>query len=251
MKAFFACYVITVLLQIDINNILNSSVLLIFSIKITLQKTYTTNKSIWQHRNFQNPNLKTRHKPNLKNLKMLAATRLISTITRSYPRCCAVASRFTTTTPQIRHVLPQSQQFSTILSSSPITPSTQLLKNAEVINTNITRSVTKFSWKTGRRKTVKTVLRRFYRLNWGGWIRTMVGRHKHLWMKRKSRKIRLQRHVFCNASQSYMLDKMVNASWRKPKYYVDDPYEPYHKREGFKLTYTKPKPYFPPEEREQ
>lgn len=94
----------------------------------------------------------------------------------------------------------------------------------------------------GKRKTVKPVIKRFYRLNWGIWIRTKAGRAKHLWRKHAARKRRLRQHVFCNASQSFKLDKMVTNFWRKPKYYVDDPYEPYHTREEFENTYKIPRP---------
>lgn len=175
--------------------------------------------------------------------EMFAANRLISTIIRTYPR-------YLLSTPRLTPIVPQAPRlFSTLLTTTnkPLVPSTQLLKNAEItkISNDITRTVTKFSLKKGRRKTVKAVIKRFYRLNWGGWIRTMAGRHKHLWQKSKRRKMRLRRHVFCNGHQSYMLDKMVNAYWRKPKYYVDDPYAPYHNRDWFNYSYSKPKPYFP------
>ncbi|XP_058804628.1 large ribosomal subunit protein bL35m [Phymastichus coffea] len=104
------------------------------------------------------------------------------------------------------------------------------------------RTVTKFSLKKGKRKSVKTVLYRFYRLNWGIWIRTKAGRQKHLWKKSASRRRKLKQHVFTNSTQSWMLDKMVTAFWRRPKYWVDDPYEPYHKREEFPFTQKKPRP---------
>ncbi|KAJ8941834.1 hypothetical protein NQ318_005117 [Aromia moschata] len=109
------------------------------------------------------------------------------------------------------------------------------------------RDLTKFSYRKGRRKAVKAVLKRFYRLHWGGWIRTKCGRNKRLWRKSPPRKRRLRQHVFCNATQSHLLDKMVGSYWRKPKYYVEDPYEPYHIREEWQFTYNKPRPYFPPE----
>ena len=56
-----------------------------------------------------------------------------------------------------------------------------------------------------------------------------------------SRKIRGARHVFCNATQSTLLDKMVTKYWRKPHYYVDDIYRPYHHREEFVKTAVKPR----------
>ncbi|KAG8227883.1 hypothetical protein J437_LFUL007193 [Ladona fulva] len=103
------------------------------------------------------------------------------------------------------------------------------------------RNVTKFSLKKGKRKTVKAVIRRFFRLDWGIWIRTKAGRGKHLWRKTPQRKRRLRQHVFCNATQSTLLDKMVTRYWKTPRHYVDDPYEPYHRREEFAITRTKPR----------
>ncbi|KAL1138063.1 hypothetical protein AAG570_009758, partial [Ranatra chinensis] len=102
------------------------------------------------------------------------------------------------------------------------------------------RGLTKFSLRKGKRKTVKAVLKRFYRLNWGIWIRTKCGRNKKLHTKSANRKRRLRQHVFTNATQSTLLDKMVTSYWRKPKYYIDDPYEPYHQREEFSITRRKP-----------
>ncbi|XP_046668569.1 39S ribosomal protein L35, mitochondrial [Homalodisca vitripennis] len=105
----------------------------------------------------------------------------------------------------------------------------------DTVRTNI-----KFSKTKGKRKTVKVVLKKFYRLNWGCWIHAKCGRHKRLYKKSAARRRRLQYHVFCNSTQSMLLDKMVTRYWRKPKYYVDDSYEPYHTREEFKLTRSKP-----------
>ncbi|XP_015597223.1 39S ribosomal protein L35, mitochondrial [Cephus cinctus] len=104
------------------------------------------------------------------------------------------------------------------------------------------RTVTKFSLKKGKRRSVKTVLKRFFRLHWGVWIRTKAGRHKRLWKKSSNQKRRLRQHVFTNSTQSYLLDKMVTNFWKRPKYYVDDPYTPYHQREEFWITRKAPKP---------
>lgn len=94
--------------------------------------------------------------------------------------------------------------------------------------------------KKGKRKTVKAALKRFKRLDWGIWIRTRSGRHKRLWKKSPNNKYRKRQHVFTNATQSLLLDKMVTNRWRKPKYYVDDPYRPYHSRENYWVTRRKP-----------
>ncbi|XP_076630805.1 mitochondrial ribosomal protein L35 [Colletes latitarsis] len=104
------------------------------------------------------------------------------------------------------------------------------------------RTLTKFSLKKGKRKSVKAVLDRFYRLNWGIWIRTRAGRHSRMWLKSANHKRRLRQHLFCNASQSALLDKMVTSYWKRPHYYPEDPYNPYHKREEFLFTRKNPLP---------
>jgi len=98
------------------------------------------------------------------------------------------------------------------------------------------RTLIQYSRLRGRRKTVHTVISRFYRLNWGAWIRTYGGRHKGLYKKSEAEQRRLRQHIFCNATQSRMFDKMVTKFWRKPTYYVDDIYEPYQKRDNFWIT---------------
>lgn len=103
-----------------------------------------------------------------------------------------------------------------------------------------TRNVTKFSLKKGKRKTVKGVIKRFKRLDWGGWIRTRSGRHKKMWKKSGALKRRLRQHIFVNATQSWLLDSMVTRFWRKPKHYINDPYKPYHKRNEIPQTRAKP-----------
>lgn len=102
------------------------------------------------------------------------------------------------------------------------------------------RTVTKFSINKGKRKTVKAATRRFFRLNWGIWIRPMVGRHKKMWKKTSSNRRRLRQHVFTNATQSTLLDKMVTKFWKRPKHFVDDPYNSYHTRDEFSITRKKP-----------
>ncbi|CAH2240189.1 jg1884 [Pararge aegeria aegeria] len=121
-----------------------------------------------------------------------------------------------------------------------------LLNNKQVLDVSNNlmvpaRTVTKFSLKKGKRKTVKAAVKRFLRLNWGVWIRTKIGRHKKLWKKSQPQKRRLRQHVFVNSTQTVLLDKMVTKYWKRPKYYVDDPYEPYHTREEFHITRRKPR----------
>ncbi|CAH1404642.1 unnamed protein product [Nezara viridula] len=137
---------------------------------------------------------------------------------------------------------PNSHNISYFSKTISIQPSiNEFLKpQATDIGFNQNRSLTKFSLRKGKRKAVKPVVKRFYRLNWGVWIRTICGRHKKLYKKSANRKRRLRRHVFTTATQSWLLDKMVTKFWRKPRFYVDDPYEPYHKREEFFITRKRP-----------
>lgn len=121
-----------------------------------------------------------------------------------------------------------------------LTTNTSILQIAQNINQTQVRTVTKFSLKSGKRKTVKAALKRFKRLDWGGWIRTHSGRNKKLWKKSHNLRHRLRQHVICNSQQSWLLDKMVTKYWRRPKYYVNDPYTPYHEREEFLATKKKP-----------
>ncbi|XP_055849870.1 39S ribosomal protein L35, mitochondrial [Episyrphus balteatus] len=102
------------------------------------------------------------------------------------------------------------------------------------------RTLTKFSLNKGKRKSVKAVIKRFKRLDWGCWIRTHSGRHKKLFKKSPALRRRLKQHVMVNASQSFLLDKMVGSFWRKPRHYIDDPYQPYMKRDEYWATRTKP-----------
>lgn len=74
------------------------------------------------------------------------------------------------------------------------------------------------------------------------WIRTKASRHRRHWLKTAGRKTRSRWHVMTTAVQSHMLDKMTTNYWKRPKYYIDDPYEPYHSREEFHLTRRKPRP---------
>lgn len=118
-----------------------------------------------------------------------------------------------------------------------LTPTTSLQLESVPV-----RTVTKFSLKSGKRKTVRSAVNRFFRLHWGGWIRTRCGRHKKMHKKKGNRKRRLRQHVLVNATQATLLDKMVTKFWKRPKFYIDDIYEPYHER-SFYFASKKPMPY--------
>ncbi|XP_064603745.1 large ribosomal subunit protein bL35m-like [Liolophura sinensis] len=135
------------------------------------------------------------------------------------------------------------RQLSTLSMSSADTNRSLLQPLMTAIN--VQRSKVVCSRQNGKPKCVRAVTRRFYRLDWGVWIRPKAGRHKKLWKKNKGRKFRIRQHVFCNKTQSKLLDKMVTAYWRRKRNYVEDPYEPYQLRTNFPLVPDKPKPFYP------
>lgn len=155
---------------------------------------------------------------------------------------------FSSQIPKSAVIVPPQRQFSvlsslissnnaaSLLCKSPTAQLPQILQPFPLQDQS--RSVTKFSRTNGKRKTIKAVIKRFYRLDWGTWIRTKTARHKKMWKKTMKRRARLRQHVFVNGTQSWFLDKCVTKFWRKPKYYVDDIYEPYHERPEFFVTKT-------------
>ncbi|XP_002709698.1 large ribosomal subunit protein bL35m [Oryctolagus cuniculus] len=97
------------------------------------------------------------------------------------------------------------------------------------------RTVTYFSSRKGKRKTVKAVIYRFLRLHSGLWLRRKSGYKKKLWKKTTARKRRLREFVFCNKTQSKLLDKMTTSFWKRRNWYADDPYQRYHDRTNLKV----------------
>nr|XP_045008226.1 39S ribosomal protein L35, mitochondrial [Jaculus jaculus] len=97
------------------------------------------------------------------------------------------------------------------------------------------RTVTYFSSRKGKRKTVKAVVYRFLRLHSGLWLRRKAGYKKKLWKKSPARKKRLRELVFCNKTQSKLLDKMTTSFWKRRNWYADDPYQKYHDRTNLKV----------------
>ncbi|XP_047466269.1 39S ribosomal protein L35, mitochondrial [Mugil cephalus] len=97
------------------------------------------------------------------------------------------------------------------------------------------RSLTYYSVKKGKRKSVKAVKDRFMRLHCGLWIRRQCGYKKKLWKKMPARKKRLREIIFCNKTQSKLLDKMTTSFWRRRNWYLDDPYFKYQDRVNLKV----------------
>ncbi|OCT99220.1 39S ribosomal protein L35, mitochondrial [Xenopus laevis] len=97
------------------------------------------------------------------------------------------------------------------------------------------RSLTYFGLRSGKRKTVKSVVDRFMRLHCGLWVRRKAGYKKKLWKKSAARKKRLREHVICNKTQSKLLDKMTTPFWRRRNWYINDPYQKYHDRTNLRV----------------
>ncbi|KAG3267947.1 large ribosomal subunit protein bL35m [Ictidomys tridecemlineatus] len=97
------------------------------------------------------------------------------------------------------------------------------------------RTLTYCSTRKGKRKTVKAVIYRFFRLHSGLWLRRKAGYKKKLWKKTAARKRRLREFVFCNKTQSKLLDKMTTSFWKRRNWYVDDPYQKYHDRTNLRV----------------
>lgn len=102
-----------------------------------------------------------------------------------------------------------------------------------------------YGLRDGEPESVQDVIDRFYRLENGLWIRPHAGRAKKLWTKSHRRIKRLRQHVFCNATQCRMLDKMVNIEYKTPKYYVGDPYTPYHRKSNLPDYRYRPPKFLP------
>lgn len=78
---------------------------------------------------------------------------------------------------------------------------------------------------------------RFYRLNWGGWIRTRGGRHSSKYKKSGPQNWWSHQHILCSETQTKQLEQMFAQKYRKKTYFVDDFYEVYEERETEYLPY--------------
>ncbi|XP_042245319.1 39S ribosomal protein L35, mitochondrial [Thunnus maccoyii] len=126
----------------------------------------------------------------------------------------------------LRAAVCQAPRFSILQRVSALAPSLTLQPS---------RSLTYYSLKKGKRKSVKSVTERFMRLHCGLWIRRKAGYKKKLWKKKPARRKRLREHVFCNKTQSRLLDKMTTSFWKRRNWYANDPYLKYHDRVNLKV----------------
>lgn len=90
------------------------------------------------------------------------------------------------------------------------------------------------------RHTDPNAIDRFYRLNWGGWIRRRGAARD--WQKTGGQRWWAKQHIFCSEAQSKQLEQMFAQKYRRKTYFVDDPYEIYEKRNHEFLPYGS-KPY--------
>ncbi|KAM8736595.1 large ribosomal subunit protein bL35m [Acanthopagrus schlegelii] len=120
-----------------------------------------------------------------------------------------------------------------------LTPRYNILQRVSPLIPSLTqqpcRSLTYYSVKKGKRKSVNSVKDRFMRLHCGLWIRRKAGYKKKLWKKLPARRKRLREHVFCNKTQSKLFDKMTTSFWKRRNWYLDDPYLKYHNRVNLKV----------------
>lgn len=86
---------------------------------------------------------------------------------------------------------------------------------------------------TSQRHTCPDSLKRFFRLRWGGWIRGKAGGKRKLWRKPWYMRWYLRQHIMLNEEESDMAEKLITPKYKRPRYYIDDIYDPYHKRNNF------------------
>ncbi|XP_066429088.1 large ribosomal subunit protein bL35m isoform X2 [Eleutherodactylus coqui] len=145
-------------------------------------------------------------------------------------RLSALCSPLSRSTQSI--LLPATQRLTPTQSCPVLSSVTPLLPS---ILQQPSRTVTYISLRKGKRKTVPSVTDRFMRLHCGLWIRRKAGYKKKLWKKKAARKKRLREIVFCNKTQSKLLDKMTSPYWKRRNWYVNDPYQKYHDRTNLKV----------------
>lgn len=193
------------------------------------------------------------------HVSLLFSLQIVACRSSGLARCVAASSAPVVTclptSLKQQQMMPPSRTFTALATSNMIAPLATISSHPKIMQLAMPmvdthqpiRSLTKFSIRKGKRKSVKCILRRFQRLHWGGWIRTICGRNKKIWKKSMNRRRRLRQHVLVNATQAWLLDSMVGPYWRKPRHYIDDPYEPYHQRD-FEFARDKPIEYWPPKE---
>ena len=96
-----------------------------------------------------------------------------------------------------------------------------------------TRSIIYYDRNTGKRHTCRDSVKRFFRLRWGGWIRTRAGGKRKLWRKPWYMRWYNRQHILCTEEESKMLERLIAGKYKRARYFIDDIYEPYHQRSEF------------------
>jgi len=94
-----------------------------------------------------------------------------------------------------------------------------------------------------KRHTNPQCLHRFYRLNWGGWIRARGGRGTKSWQKSGEHMWWTKQHILCSDRQAEQLEKTFEKKYRKKTFFVDDPYEIYESRDNIEFLPIGHRPY--------
>jgi len=102
-----------------------------------------------------------------------------------------------------------------------------------VFGEKMTKMPIYYNFQEGKRESDPDALGRFYRLGWGGWIRTKAGRRKKLWRKPWDCRWWQRQHLLVDDRTAMNLERMITPEYKKRRFIVDDPYEPYHKRHDF------------------
>ncbi|XP_070540811.1 large ribosomal subunit protein bL35m-like [Ptychodera flava] len=126
--------------------------------------------------------------------------------------------------------IPLPQNVRTVSLSALFTQNRLLLNFQSPAVLQFNRSVISWSRNKCKKKTVKAVIHRFYRLDNGIWVRRFAGYKKKAFKKSGARRRRHRQHVLCSKTQSTLLDRMVHPYWLRRRYFIEDPWEKYHDR---------------------
>jgi len=85
-----------------------------------------------------------------------------------------------------------------------------------------------YDLKDGQRKSLKAVVARFKRLDWGPWIRPRSGRAKKLWKKSMLQLNNNEKHVMCKLWHNRRFDRAVSSEIKELRHIPDDPYKVYN-----------------------
>ena len=85
-----------------------------------------------------------------------------------------------------------------------------------------------YDLKDGERKSLKAVVARFKRLDWGPWIRPRSGRAKKLWKKSMLQLNNNEKHVMCKLWHNRRFDRAVSSEVKEMRHIPDDPYKVYN-----------------------